>query len=238
MKFSVKNTILLVLMLIAAALGTAMRPTISLADERTPINLSAMVPIAFGSWREEINDIAQVINPQQKSMLDKIYSQTLSRTYLNTQGYRVMLSIAYGKNQSDALQLHKPEICYPAQGFALLNTQHESLNLLGTRISATRVSTNLGRRFEPITYWMVVGDRVVTGGTDKKITELHYALHNRIPDGMLVRISSIDQETSNAYAIQNQFATAMMEAIAPAHRMRFAGGLTDFAAQASQTTSR
>jgi EpsI family protein len=70
---------------------------------------------AFGEWHEEANLLAQVINPQ---------------------GYRIMLSIAYGKNQSDALQLHKPEICYPAQGFTLLAKQNTPLDLLGKPIAA------------------------------------------------------------------------------------------------------
>ena len=59
--------------------------------------------------------------------------------------------------------------------------------------------------------------------TDKRLTEMRYAMAGRIPDGMLVRISSIDKNTDNAYAIQNQFASEMIEAIAPEHRNRFAG---------------
>jgi EpsI family protein len=210
-------------MLAAAAFGAAMRPTISLADERPPIDLAAMVPSAFGNWREEVNLMAQVINPQQKSMLDQIYSQTLTRNYINPQGYHIMLSIAYGKNQSDALQLHRPEICYPAQGFTLLAKQNSPLALLGKPIAATRLVTNLGQRFEPITYWTVVGDHIVSGNNDKKLAEMRYSLHNRIPDGMLVRVSSIDTDTQNAYAQQGQFANAMVAAIAPTHRVRFAG---------------
>ncbi len=223
MKPSIKSIILLALMLLSAALGAALRPRISLADERPPIDLAAMVPTAFGDWREQLNLSNQIVDPQQKETIDKIYSQTLSRTYVNAQGYRIMLSIAYGKNQSDALQLHDPEICYPSQGFTLLTKRHDTLNLLGKPSSATRVSTNLGQRFEPITYWKVVGDHVLNGGNDKKWTELRYALHNRIPDGMLVRISSIDRATDNAYIMQNQFAAAMVGAIAPEHRNRFAG---------------
>jgi hypothetical protein len=112
MKLTAKTIALLALMLLSAALSAALRPRISLADERPPIDLAAMVPKAFGDWREELNLAARVVNPQQRDLLDKIYSQTLSRTYVNAQGYRIMLSIAYGKNQSDALQLHKPEYCY------------------------------------------------------------------------------------------------------------------------------
>jgi EpsI family protein len=223
MKLSLKNSVLLVLMVIAAALGSMLRPTISLADERPPIDLKAMVPTSFGEWHEEANMQTQVVNPQQKEMIDRTYSQTLSRTYINAQGYRIMLSIAYGKNQSDALQLHRPESCYPAQGFVMISRKFAKVNLLGQSIAATQLETSMGQRFEPITYWAVVGDNVTTLDFHKKIAELRYALHNRIPDGMLVRVSSIDQDTSHAYAAQSQFANAMAQAVAPENRLRFVG---------------
>jgi EpsI family protein len=223
MKLSIQNLVLLVLMVISAALGTVLRPTISLADERPPIDLKAMVPTEFGDWHEELNMASQVVDPQRKDMLDKLYSQTLSRTYINGQGYRIMLSIAYGKNQSDALQLHKPEICYPAQGFVLLEKQTGTLALQGKPVTAVRLQTKLGQRVEPITYWTVVGDHVTHSGIDKKLTEMRYALSGEIPDGMLVRVSSIDAGTSNAYVVQNQFSASLVAAIAPEHRNRFAG---------------
>lgn len=223
MKLAPKNIIMLLLMLVAAALGAALRPHISMADERPPINLAAMVPAAFGDWREDINLQAQVVNPQQKEMIEKTYSQTLSRSYTNAQGYRMMLSIAYGKDQSDALQLHKPESCYPAQGFTLLSKNAAPLDLLGRPISTVLLETKMGQRFEPVTYWMVIGEHVITGGTNKKLTELNYALQRRIPDGMLVRVSSIDKDTNNALVVQKQFASEMINAIAPENRQRFAG---------------
>lgn len=223
MTLFIKNAVLLALMLLSAGLAIALRPTIILADELPPINLKTMVPTAFGNWQEQLNVSAQIVDPQQKQMLEKIYSETLTRTYVNNEGYRIMLSIAYGKNQSGDLQLHKPEICYPAQGFAVKGKQPGELDLLGKPIPATRLEANLGQRFEPITYWTVVGDQVTSSMTDKRLTEMRYAMAGRIPDGMLVRISSIDKNTDNAYAIQNQFASEMIEAIAPEHRNRFAG---------------
>ena len=223
MKPPIKKIILLALMLMSSVLAVAMRPTIRLADERPPIDLKTMVPTAFGDWHEQLGQSPQVINLQQKQMLDATYSQTLSRTYVNRDGYRIMLSIAYGKNQSDALQLHQPEDCYPAQGFVLRTKQMGTLDLLGRQIPAIRLTTSLGQRFEPITYWAVVGDQVTTLGIPKKLIEFHYAIHNRIPDGMLIRLSSIDSDVGSAYLLQNRFAFAMVEAIAPEHRIRFAG---------------
>ena len=134
-----------------------------------------------------------------------------------------MLSIAYGKNQSDNLQLHKPEVCYPAQGFKLEKLERVPLNLLDQSISSTRMETHLGQRFEPVTYWTVVGDHVTTTGINKKLTEMRYGLRGRIPDGMLVRVSSIDRDTARAHTVQAEFAAAMVAAIAPENRARFAG---------------
>ena len=224
MTLFIKNAVLLALMLLSAGLAIALRPTIILADELPPINLKTMVPTAFGNWQEQLNVSAQIVDPQQKQMLEKIYSETLTRTYVNNEGYRIMLSIAYGKNQSGDLQLHKPEICYPAQGFAVKGKQPGELDLLGKPIPATRLEANLGQRFEPITYWTVVGDQVTSSMTDKRLTEVRYAMAGRIPDGMLVRVSSIDKVSSIAYAIQGQFASQMLQAIAPEHRTRFIGG--------------
>lgn len=225
MSQSIKTFSLLTLMLLAAWVSYAFHPNESLADRRTPINLKNMVPTAFGGWREELYMTAQIINPQQKELLKQIYSETLTRTYVNSQGYRVMLSIAYGKNQSDALQLHKPEVCYPAQGFKLISREVGTLSLLGNPTAATRLVTNLGPRFEPVTYWTVVGDHITTGSIDKKLTEMRYGLSGLIPDGMLVRISSVDRSTDKAYAMQEQFATAMLSAITPTLRSRFAGDI-------------
>lgn len=226
MKTSIKTLALLIFMVLAAGLGVALKPRISMADERPPIVLQAMVPTTFGEWREEPNVTAQVINPQQQSVIDKIYSQTLSRTYLNSKGYRVMLSIAYGKNQSDALSLHKPEVCYPAQGFSLLGKEAVSLELQGGTISATRIETSLGQRNEPVTYWTVVGDRIVTTNLSKKLAEIHYSMQDRVPDGMLFRISSIDKDTPSAYATQAHFAQEIAAAIDPKNRARFIGDPT------------
>ncbi|WP_255610346.1 exosortase-associated protein EpsI, B-type [Rhodoferax lithotrophicus] len=214
---------MLALMLLSATLSVILRPTISLADERPPIDLAVMVPTTFSEWHEEVNLTAQVVNPQQKIVIDKIYSQTLSRTYVNKQGDRVMLSIAYGKNQSDSLSLHKPEVCYPAQGFQLLHKEIITLKLMGISVNATRIETNLGNRFEPVTYWTIVGDQVVTSSINKKISELRYSIQGRVPDGMLFRISSIDRNSTSAYALQERFAKEIASVIDLKNRARFIG---------------
>lgn len=218
-----RNAVLLAAMVAASGLALALKPTVKVADSGPKINLETMIPRQFGDWREAQFGSAQIVDPQQKEMIDKIYNQTLSRTYVNPRGYAIMVSIAYGSDQSDSLQLHKPEVCYPAQGFQLEARQVGSLELPGGTIPATRLLTTFGSRKEPITYWTTVGDRVVVGGIQKKLVEMRFGLGGKIPDGMLIRLSSIDGDTQRAYRIHGEFAESMVGAVDVAHRRRLVG---------------
>lgn len=109
--------VIVALMVAASAGAIAARPNAKLSDERSGISLEGMIPKQFGDWRKEPQRNAQVVNPQTQELLDKLYSQILTRVNVNSVGYHVMLSLAYGSDQRGLLQAHKPEVCYPAQGF-------------------------------------------------------------------------------------------------------------------------
>lgn len=220
-----KSILLLVLMCAASALAVVLHPTNKIADQQSAINLEAMIPQRFGDWREVPQSHAVLANPQQTELLDKLYNQVLTRTYINDQGYRIMFLIAYGGDQSDGTQVHKPEVCYPAQGFQLLKKNAATIALPFGPLLVTRVDTELGQRREPITYWITIGDQVVQSGIQKKLVEMRYGFTGRIPDGLLVRVSSIDQNTMHAYDIQEKFINQMLGAVTPEQRQRLAGSL-------------
>lgn len=219
----VRNAVLVAAMFAASGLALALKPTIRVADSGPRFSLESAVPRELGEWQEARFGAAQIVDPQQKAMIDKIYNQTLSRTYVDAKGYAVMLSIAYGSDQSDTLQLHKPEVCYPAQGFQVESRSGGLLQLPDRAIAVTRLSTSLGPRKEPVTYWTTVGGQVVTGGVAKKLVEMQFGLTGRIPDGMLVRISSIDSNPERAFGAHARFAEAMIGAVPLESRARLAG---------------
>jgi EpsI family protein len=218
-----RNFILLILMLAASGLALALRPTQKIADQGPVIDLETMIPHTFGDWSEEQQNSVQMVDPQQQEMIEKIYTQTLTRTYLNNRGYRIMLAIAYGDDQRDSMQMHYPEVCYPAQGFSLHSKQTGTLATANGLIPVTRILTNLGPRNEPVTYWTTVGDQVFQGSIQKKLTEMRYGLNGKIPDGMLVRISSIDPEATHAYEMQTLFTDQMLAALTLEHRQKLNG---------------
>lgn len=208
----------------AASLGAiAARPTSRLADQRPPVVLETLVPRDIGPWHEEPQRVTQVVNPQTQALLDRLYSQILTRTYVNAEGYRVMLSIAYGGDQREGMEAHKPEVCYPAQGFSLQGSQAVRLETPYGPIPARRMLATLGRRSEPVTYWYTVGNRSVGSGIDKKLVEMRYGLSGRIPDGLLFRISSIDRDPARAARMQDDFIRQLLAGVGPAERQRLSG---------------
>jgi EpsI family protein len=207
----------------AASVGAMVaRPTAKLA-EGAAISLEGMIPKQFAGWREEPQLSTQVINPQTRELLDKLYSQILSRTYVDPGGYRIMLSLAYGSDQRSSLQAHKPEVCYPAQGFALLKNEPGQLATGFGQIPVRRLYTTLGARTEPVTYWFTVGDTAVQGTTQKRLVELRFGLTGLIPDGLLFRVSSIDADQARAYRMHEQFVNQLLQAVAAADRRRLSG---------------
>lgn len=221
-----RSLLLCLLMLGSAAAALALRPTQRLAELGPAVVLEHMIPARLGEWQMDETPVIQMVDPQQQQTIERLYTQTLNRTYINPAGYRIMLSLAYGADQRDEFQVHKPEVCYPAQGFILHERFHARLPTALGVLPVTRIRASLGMRDEPVTYWTTLGNHVVKpGGINKKRLELHYGLAGQIPDGMLVRVSSIDGETTRAYEQQAIFINQLLAVLPPEVRERVAGHL-------------
>lgn len=214
---------LLVLMIAASASAMALRPTHRIADEGQKVDLERMIPKQFGDWSAIEQSSGQIVNPQQTEALNAIYTQLLSRTYVNAKGETVMLSIAYGSDQSDAKALHYPEVCYPAQGFQVLSNQPSAISTDFGDIRVKRLQTVMGNRSEPLIYWSTVGDKVVVGGKETKLEQLRYGFKGQIPDGLLFRVSSVTNEAESGYINQQNFVRDLLAASNPADRSKLAG---------------
>ncbi len=217
------SLLLLALMVSASALAIVMRPTSRIADQHPEMNLEQLVPTNFGDWRQVQQPRAQIINPQQAELLSKLYTQTLSRTYVNAEGRIVMLSIAYGANQNDSVALHYPEVCYPAQGFQLHSNEKGVLATDFGTIRVRRLITKLGDRNEPVTYWSVLGDKVVQGGIETKLEQLKYGFRSEIPDGLLFRVSALDRDSKQAFNVIDGFVAQFVAAIPVTAKRRLTG---------------
>ena len=134
-----------------------------------------------------------------------------------------MLSMACGSDQRGALQAHRPDVCYPAQGFKLEAREEGTLSTSFGSVPVVRLTTSMGARHEPVTYWLTMADHVVRNDFDKRMVQLRLILTGQIPDGILFRVSSIDRDAAHAFKVQQEFAAALLGAVGPESRRRLSG---------------
>ena len=215
----------MLVMLAGAALTYFGKPTIHLADRIGKPELETLFPKQFGPWRLDARMPVILPAPDVQARLDVIYNQVLTRTYVNDTGQRIMLSVAYGGDQSDGTSAHRPEVCYPAQGFEITANEKAVLATAGGTLAVRKLMSKLGGRNEPITYWVVVGSEVATSGIEQKQAQMRYGLRGVIADGMLVRVSSIDADMARAHGVQSGFIADMAAAMPRNARPRVFGAL-------------
>lgn len=213
------------LMLLSGALAKVMTPVETSPSMQAKINLETLIPKEFEGWKLDSSNGSGIVNPAVKGELENIYNQTLSRTYINNDGDRIMLSIAYGGAQKTDMHAHRPEICYAAGGFDISNKTKTFVDTTIGRIPVMHLVAKQGIRNEPITYWIRVGDSLTRGWIEQKLTAIGYGLTGKVPDGLLVRVSSISNDEQNSYQVQQAFLTAMLNAVRSEDRFWLVGRL-------------
>lgn len=213
-------------MVAGAAGSVALKPTHMTADDRPALKVAELLPASFGDWRTDQHTAVVTPDPTVTAKLDTLYSETFNRTYVNSRGQRIMLSIAYGRNQnSQSTAAHRPEFCYVAQGFNMKHEGFSTLNLPGHKpLKVARLLADLDHRIEPITYWVTLDDKAILPGMERKLTQLQYGLRGLIADGMLVRVSSLTNNRQQLdYSLHDRFLADMEAAIPGGYKTRFFG---------------
>lgn len=200
-----RNLVVGFVLMCSFSLSVFMTPKKLIASNSPKIDLETMIPKKIGNWRIDETQAGFVVSPDVQEKLDLIYNQTLSRTYVNSNGDRMMLAIAYGGDQSDSMQVHKPEVCYPAQGLTITRQWDDVLSLPHRTVPVRRLVAQQGRRHEPITYWIRMGDTVALSSLKQKLAKMSYTLSGSIPDGLLFRVSTIGQNDQEIYRMQDDF---------------------------------
>src|SRR3569623_1758463 len=220
---SFKHLVIGLCMFAAAGMALALKPTQKLANSEPKIDLEVLIPKTIGNWKIDETIVPLIPDPAQQALIHKNNSQTLARTYVNPDGVRIMLTIAYGGSQSDSMAVHKPEVCYPGHCFQIIKNATGTFATGDGSIPVRRLVATRGQRIEPITYWTTVGDAVAVDGLKWKLQQLKYGLTGKIPDGLLFRVSSIDADDDRAYQVQDEFTRDLIKAMSPSGRERIIG---------------
>lgn len=209
-KSFIVSLMMCLLMVLSAAIAISLTPN----AETTQPNLQALIPREFNGWKIDASGATLVVNPEVNGEISKLYSQTLTRTYIDNLGERVMLSIAYGRDQRSDLQVHRPEICYLSSGFNIGKLTKAFVDTTIGRIPVMHLVAKQGARNEPITYWIRVGDEVTRGWFEQKTATLrYYIVTGELPDGLLFRVSTISNNVQNSYLTQQLFLNSLLQAV-------------------------
>lgn len=209
-----------------AAAGEIFKAKTLLADKSPPVDYAAIVPEAFGNWTL-VPSIRLVTPVDDDALSNQIYAQMVGRGYSDKAGNIVMLLIAYGPRQSDRLQLHRPEICYVAEGFRVSKPQATTLRLGGgqPQLEVSRLIAQRSSRTERVTYWMRIGEDVVSTLVGRQIAKVQYGLRGLIPDGVLIRISTINMDPATSDELQTAFLRDLFKALKPQDYAHLVGKL-------------
>lgn len=207
----------------ALALAEACKPRRLLAHSRAAYDYESLLPRRFGTWAQLPLQQGQIVDPNLSDTLSRFYSQTVTRAYTDEAQQLVMLSLAYGEVQSDALRVHLPEVCYSAQGFDVTVLGERPLPLGGAAIPLSLAAAVQGQREEMIAYFVRIGERVVGRGMRRKLAQMEYSLNGLVPDGLLLRVSSFGRDVDSAFGLHRRFFTQLFAAAGPLQRQALFG---------------
>ncbi len=184
--------------------------------------LEKIVPHHIGAWSEEA--IGGLVLPPPDQLAQLLYDQQVARTYTADAALPVMLLMAYGSSQGGMLQIHRPEICYPASGFKLSDTRETVWEWApGHGIPVRRFSARSDTRVEHVLYWTRIGNDLPVSWAEQRIAVMRASLTGVIPDGLLVRLSAVSENAAQAEQMLEQFARIMLTDIGAKGRQQLLG---------------
>lgn len=209
----------------AASLGAAewLRPRRVLKLLATG-RLESVVPRAFAEWTS-IPGGDFVVPQSGNSLAARLYAEQLLRVYTSeAHAAGIMLLVAYGGTQSDSLQLHRPESCYPAVGLPITYRALVSLPIAGqVSVPGVVLTAESTQRIEDIAYWTRIGDYLPQSAGEQRRERLLTAMNGVVADGVLVRASILRSGNDPQFPLLKRFLRDLVLAVPVAARAGLVG---------------
>jgi EpsI family protein len=203
------------------ALALAPRRYVSLMPRA---RLEQIAPAAFAGWTSR--DVTDLVAPKIEGSLEsRLYDQTLQRIYTDAvSGAELMVLLAHGDTQSNELQLHRPEVCYPAFGFEItLNRQYPLRLAAAAELPVRSLVADAPSRRETIVYWTRLGEFLPTSDNEQRLDRIKTALKGVVSDGLLARFSLVGDDAVGSVRSIEGFIITFLEAVASSNRAAFVG---------------
>lgn len=173
--------------------------------------IDALIPEQIGQWRYYSK--SGLIVPPADQMRDELYSQLLTRVYLAENALPIMFLVAQSAGQTGILQVHRPEFCYPAGGFALAGKAEHGIALPGSTLPTTSFTATSDDRIEQLLYWTRVGNDMPTTWAQQRWSVARANLRGEIPDAVMVRVSTVSANRDEAFAALDSFVQTLFASV-------------------------
>jgi len=206
----------------AAGIAKARQPTerINYLGNR---KLDQIIPKKIGGWSFETT--SGLIVPTEDQLSNLLYSDLLTRVYTNGDQPPIMLLVAQSGSQTGILQIHRPETCYAAGGFQLSAMEPHDIDLGGRVLRTNMMQAVSDQRAEQMIYWTRIGTHLPSTWARQRWAVAEDNLEKKIPDAVLVRISTIGLDRGVAEQSIGTFTRTMLEAMPPSDRRVLVGPL-------------
>ncbi len=182
-----------------------------------PEGLEAAIPHTLGAWRF-VGASGLVLPPPDETEV-RTYDQVLTRVYTDGDGPPVMLLVAYGGGQTGLFAVHRPEACYPAQGYRLQGREGVRLPVAsGRSVPGTFWTAESDIRTEQLLYWTRIGRDFPKSWAAEHVAVVRNNLARRLPDGVLVRMSMLSNDPAASLVRLEAFARALTGRVGPLGR--------------------
>jgi EpsI family protein len=177
--------------------------------------LDELVPKSIGPWN--FVGASGLVVPPKDQLAKALYSQLLTRVYDDGVNAPVMLLMAQNGSQTGVLQVHRPETCYTAGGYAISPVTPHAIPLGNTVLRVNGIDASVDGRTEHVLYWTRVGNRIPESWKQQRIAVAEQNLEGIIPDAILVRVSTVRNDAEGARATLDLFVRTLIASI-PADR--------------------
>lgn len=179
--------------------------------------LNPLFPLKIGDW--EYQTSSGLVLPPPDQLSDRLYNAIITRYYASPTQLPVMFLIAYNGIQDGMLQVHRPEVCYPAAGYAI---EHERLIQLdaggGVEVPGHYLAARSVSRHEQLIYWTRIGNDFPTQWWQQHWAVAKENLKGRVPDGMLIRFSTAAPDDRTAILTLQRFLAPFFASLSPTAR--------------------
>lgn len=202
-------------LLIGLAVGATVLASELYVPKRGALRLNdkqfdALIPRTIGPW--QYLTASGLILPPQDQLSETLYEQLLTRVYVDeAERPPVMVAMAYSSVQEGRLQVHRPEVCYPAAGFTIATNELITIDAgHGLEIPARFLVADRGSRRECVLYWTRIGPSIPTRWSQQRWIMASANLQGYVPDGLLARVSIISADVVAARGLLEQFVRSML----------------------------